>query len=242
MIPTDDPRPRDLLDPKFLDLQWPVSHVWRCGVTVPPGPTSFVNVVESRRSQRSTTRSPLREVVNAIAYASRPRYVKDGDVIGRTRRLSPSAGALHPIDILIVRRQSGRVFRYGAAGHVLEGLHVTQPDQLARFIDDCRVVVPQSSADMLVFIGDIDRVAAAYHRPTSLLWRDAGVLLQTLALVATAYRLGFCPLGIHGQPVVTALALPPRAVGVGAALIGRRPDDRADHVTIELDWSDHRRR
>jgi hypothetical protein len=236
LIPTDDPRPRDRKDPDFQDLQWPVSHTWQCGDSVPPGPASFASVVESRRSQRSTIRSPLREIVNAIAYASRPRYIKDGDAIGRTRRLSPSAGALHPIDILIVHRRSGRVFRYVATRIVLERLHVMNPDQIARFIEDCREMVPESSADMLVFIGDVDRVAAVYDRPASLLWRDAGVLLQTLALTATAYRLGFCPLGIQGQPVVSALALPPRAVGVGAALMGRVLDETAEYVmTGEMD-------
>ena len=72
-----------------------------------------------------------------------------------------------------------------------------------------------------MLVGDMNRVAALYERPESLLWRDAGVLLQTLALVATAYRLALCPLGILGTAVVRALGLPEPILGVGVALIGR---------------------
>ncbi len=45
--------------------------------------------------------------------------------------------------------------------------------------------------------------------------------MQTLALVATAYRLAFCPLGILGTPVVEAIGLSREVVAVGAAMIGR---------------------
>jgi nitroreductase len=39
----------------------------------------------------------------------------------------------------------------------------------------------------------------AYGNSESLVWRDSGALLQTLALAAELYGLGFCPLGILGS-------------------------------------------
>lgn len=180
----------------------------------------FGAVFEARRSRRAMARATLREISNAIGFATRPREMLEADILGRARRPSPSAGALHPIDILLVCRAS-RVFRYAPLTHELENLRVADRTSVHAFLEDCRLLVPDAPVSALVLVGDVARVASVYEQPLSLLWRDAGVLLQTLALVTTAYRLAFCPLGILGTPVVEALRLPARAVGVGAALIGR---------------------
>ena len=92
------------------------------------------------------------------------------------------------------------------------------------FSTNVAILLPEASGTALVLVGCMNRVAALYKRPASLLWRDAGVLLQTLALVAEAYRLAFCPLGVLGNQVVQALGLSESASAVGAALIGRFGD------------------
>ena len=183
-------------------------------------PETFVTIVEARRSARKMTAAPLRELVNAIAFATQPRAVLLDDRLGRSRRLSPSAGALHPIDVVLMRGDS-RLFRYVPVNHQLENLRVAQGEHLKTFAEECRQILPHAAGTALVLVGDTARVSAAYEHPQSLLWRDAGVLLQTLALVATAYRLAFCPLGILGTPVVRALALPDRASAFGVAVMGR---------------------
>ena len=109
--------------------------------------------------------------------------------------------------------------------HQLQALRVLAREDLEAFLRDCHTILPEASGTGIVLVGDINRVAALYKRPESLLWRDAGVLLQTLALVATAYRLAFCPLGILGTAVVRALGLPEPTLGVGVALIGRVRDN-----------------
>jgi SagB-type dehydrogenase family enzyme len=147
----------------------------------------------------------------------------EADTLGRSRRPSPSAGALHPIDVVLVHGAS-RAFRYAALTHHLETLRVARPEHLRAFFNDCRQILPQASGTAIVLVGDLDRVAAVYEQPALLLWRDAGVLLQTLALVATAYRLAFCPLGVLGTPVAHALGLPARALGLGVALVARPAD------------------
>jgi nitroreductase len=85
-------------------------------------------------------------------------------------------------------------------------------------------LLPDAQSSILVFVADLPRANAIYQRPGSLIWRDAGALLQTISLAATAYRLGSCPLGLLGTEIVDALALPPeRALAVGCAVIGRVP-------------------
>lgn len=204
-------------------LDWPVFRTRRCNDVVLPVPDSFAAILEARLSQRAMTRAPLREVVNAVAFATRPRAVMGAETLGRSRRPSPSAGALHPIDVVLMHGAS-RAFRYAPFTHQLETLRVAEREHLHAFVNDCRQILPEASGTAIVLVGDLDRIAAVYEQPVSLLWRDAGVLLQTLALVATAYRLAFCPLGILGTAVAHALGLPARASGLGVALIGRPAD------------------
>jgi hypothetical protein len=167
-------------------------------------------------------RAPLRELVNAIAWGTAPRAMLAGDVLMRSRRPSPSAGALHPIEtVLVDSRGSPRAMHYNALSHRLELLGVDNLGLLRNFVRACNDMLPDARGTGLVFIGHASRVEAAYEDPTSLLWRDAGALLQTLFLTATAFRLAFCPLGILGREVIQAIGLPRDAVAVGAALLGR---------------------
>lgn len=171
---------------------------------------------------RRMQRAPLREVVNALAWATTPRAVLEGDGLMRSRRLSPSAGALHPIETVLVDwRGSPRAMRYNALSHRLEVLAVSHPVTLRSFARTCTEMLPDARGTALVFVGHTSRVAAAYEDPTSLLWRDAGALLQTLFFTATAFRLAFCPLGILGQEVIQAIGMPRDAVATGVALVGR---------------------
>ena len=217
-----DPRPRRVPKENVQPIQWPVSRTLGCGVIVPPAERSFVDILEARRSQRVMRQTSLRELVNAIAFGTRPRQKMESDVFGRSQRPSPSAGALHPIEVLLVRGTS-RVLRYVPLEHQLQLLYVSRPELLTEFAEDCQDVLPDAPVTAIVLVGDVTRVAAVYSRPESLLWRDSGALMQTLALVATAYRLAFCPLGILGGPVVHALGLAARVSALGVALIGR-PD------------------
>ena len=220
-VPTDkEPRPRGEPDEAYRPLEWPVCRSVKCTRVDPPPNQPFLDVLEARRSCRVMTRAPLRQLVNAVAFCTHPRAVLNDDPYGRSRRPSASAGALHPIDVLFVDRAS-RIFRYVPLSHQLESLRVPRPERLATFTDDCRQVLPTASGTPIVLVGDMGRIAALYHRPASLLWRDSGALMQNLALVMTAYRLAFCQLGILGAEVVHAIGLSHRATAVGVALAGR---------------------
>lgn len=222
--PTDlDPQPK--LHPEDVSsVVWPVLRTIRCPLTLPPPPLPFVDVLESRRSDREMVTAPLREIVNAIAFATRLRATLANDAMKRTRRLSPSAGALHPLDVVLVDwRGASRLVRYDAYTHTLDVLarragH-NDLDELRQAVDR---LAPRARGTAVVLLGDAARVRANYENAGTLFWRDAGVLLQTLFLVATAFRLAFCPLGILGHEVARALDLEGRLTPAGVALIGRR--------------------
>jgi len=208
-------------------MLWPVRQSLRCPPVVAPLPQDFSTIVEARRSARAMRLAPLRELVNVIAFATRPRFVRDDESFARSRRLSPSAGALHPIDVLLVDwRGSPRVMRYDTWEHRLELLIVGNAQALGDLAQKCVEILPNTRGTALVLLGDLSTVSAAYENPTSLFWRDAGALLQTLALTATAYRLAFCPLGILGGEVASAIGLDKEhSQSAGAAMIGRPLDE-----------------
>lgn len=236
-LPTNgNPRPRDLPDTLSAPLDWPITRVIDCRRVVPPLEQPFTSTLELRRSRRAMVRAPLRVVVNAIAFAARPRQKMVRDRFNRSRRPSPSAGAIHPVEILLVHGSSW-VFRYAAFKHQIEVLRISDRTSLRSFVSDCHQILPEALGTAIVFVGDLDRVAALYERSESLLWRDAGVLLQTLALVATAYGLAFCPLGILGDLVVRSLGLPERALAVGVAMIGRLGFDQVEYLASKQVWS-----
>jgi Nitroreductase family len=169
------------------------------------------------------TRAPLREIINWIAFSTRPRFVLASDTLKRTRRPSPSAGALHPLDVTLVDwRGAPRLMHYDSFLHQLDILGPLKGlDHLRQLAHATEEIVSGARGTAVVLLGDVARVGAAYDNPDTLFWRDAGALLQTLFLAATAFRLAFCPLGVLGQQVVQALGLEQQLIAAGVALIGR---------------------
>ena len=110
---------------------------------------------------------------------------------------------------------------YDPLAHQLDILVPKVLNNLCELAHAAGEIVPHARGTAVVLLADAARVAAAYDNPQSLLWRDAGALLQTLFLAATAFRLAFCPLGILGHEVVQALGLKKRITAAGVAMIGR---------------------
>jgi hypothetical protein len=169
-------------------------------------------------------RPSLRWAINSIAYASHIQQIRDGP-LPQTRRPTPSAGALHPIELLILwPGKRPALFLYDATLHDLHRLAVTSHQPLHDLIRDVRDLLPEGDGGLIILVGDGAKVAAAYERSQSLLWRDAGALLQTLNLTATAYGQAFCAMGVLGEPVLQAIEPPPATSALGMAMIGAMSD------------------
>jgi hypothetical protein len=229
-LPLREPRPRPL-------LKWPVARHFICSPLVPACSASFIEILELRRSVRKLAAAPLREIVNVLAWALRPRFFKLGDPLDRTRRPSVSAGALHPIEfILITRGLFPRTFRYDARRHRLEALVISDRGAIASLWAKSNVILPGASGTLLVAVGDLALVSAAYENPISLIWRDAGAALQTLAFVSAAFRLGFCPLGILGNELLQGIGVRERRLIVaGVSMIGRPAFQEPGKPIIEVE-------
>lgn len=185
----------------------------------------FDEVLERRRSARALTQERLRSVAAILTQALAARHVATDP--SNPRFLSPvlSAGALHSVEVFLVRGLSYPVaFHYDAVENTLKHISGVDRVRLIECVESCRAVLPLASGDFLFLVGMTSKLSAFYTETASLLWRDAGAQLQVLALVAEAKGAGFCPLGITGAGIVQALNLPERALPVGVAAIGaKRP-------------------
>lgn len=219
MAPTKDPLPyRDPIPAR--SFAWPVAAKINCAPVVDPPDERFTEIFERRRSERVIERAPLGDIVNVLAFAMRPRFSKD-DEFGRTKRPAMSAGALHPISVLIIpNRDDRRVFHYNSREHCLESLQADD-SCVGQWLDQCELVLPEADGSYLVFVADITVTGAVYERPESLIWRDAGALLQTIAIASTAFQLLFCPLGLLGSEIAAMFADPRQLVSAGAAVVGQ---------------------
>lgn len=218
--PPTDPTPRLQADAS-ISPGWRVTTTYAVPGIAPPSPLRFDHLMEQRRSIRVMGRPRLRDVINTLAFATNVRQIKVGDPLRRSRRPSPSGGALHPVEILILwPGRHVRAFLYDPFDHQLLKLAVSDVLGLASSVRDIGQLVPSAKGAILLLAGDLLRVAGAYEQPDSLLWRDAGAVIQTLHLTATAYGQVFCPLGVLGGQALEALRQDRRFTAVGVAVIG----------------------
>lgn len=133
----------------------------------------------------------------------------------------PSAGSIHPIHVIVSRFDDSSWWRYEPSDHSLAEIDIPPFafDDLKSAMDD---VVPFGNATALVLVAEPGKTFAKYEFGSSLVWRDAGVLIGYQSLVAEALGLSYCPLGITADAWVSRLDPERKLVGVGAALLGAR--------------------
>jgi SagB-type dehydrogenase family enzyme len=196
----------------------------------PPGQPAVTadvfQVLDNRVSRRGFSALTERQLSALLWHSARSRF-SYLDATGRRvdSRPAPSAGACHPHDLLVLQpnRRDFAASIYDPYVHALT--EVTCQAQLRRtFIRHVNAVLPTHRGTLIWLIAQTQRTASRYDYPESLLWRDAGVLLGVMAIVAESLGLSFCPVGVTGDPSVSALMGVPRAgCGFGGAIVGGSP-------------------
>jgi hypothetical protein len=83
-----------------------------------------------------------------------------------------------------------------------------------------KTMFPQAQGDILILVADNTLTASQYENSEPLIWRDAGALMQTLHICATAFRLNFCPAGISGSELIAPYG-ESGLMAAGVAVVGR---------------------
>lgn len=134
-------------------------------------------------------------------------------------RVYPSAGAMHPIHVLLAPR-TGPWMRYDPVEHAL----VDMPESThsaAAGRDAANHLIDLGQSTLIGLVAEPGKTAAKYENHETLVWRDAGVALGYMSIVAEAIGLTFCPLGITGEPYLTDyLSDATRLQAAGLAALG----------------------
>jgi len=142
-----------------------------------------------------------------------------------SHRVTPSAGGIHPIDILpLVRTANGRALCwYDPWRHQLWRLKVRSPSALRELVALPAEILGAGGAKATViwYTADFAATRARYRDADSLVWRDAGCIQGITTLVAAALDFGCCLLGPTGEPFLSRiLGLPLAVKGVGGCSLG----------------------
>lgn len=134
-------------------------------------------------------------------------------------RVHPSAGAMHPIHVLVAR-DGGPLERYDPMEHSLIALPATEAGTAA-VRAAAAVLLDVGRGIVIGLVAEPGKTDSKYEHSESLVWRDAGVVIGYMSLIAAALGLAFCPLGLTGQPHLTD-GLPDSASlrAVGLAVVG----------------------
>lgn len=218
-IDLGNPTPRK--EPKqYTPINWQVCEVHYLPVPEQLIKRPFGEVAATRRSRR--TFGPIStEDLGALLWMSCRVAQKGHQELGFPLTLRPvtSAGAIHPIHVLVNGPTDQKWWLYNANEHRLECLEKINP-RLADVRCILEEILPPGDATILLFVAEPGKTFAKYANACSLIWRDAGVLIGHLSLVAEALGLSFCPLGITGEQWVNQLDQQGHLAGVGMALVG----------------------
>jgi len=220
--------------PRLLPMRYQ-PYVWPAGVKTPlvaraqPLELDLGQVLDVRQTYRAFRRLDDAALGELMWLACRNRSSRPSAYgPNQESRVHPSAGAMHPIHVLIAR-EIGPWLRYDPLEHAL----VELPDSSASAGASRAAAgstVELAHGTLIGLVAEPGKTAAKYEHHESLVWRDAGVVLGYLSVMAAALGLAFCPLGITGQPYLTAQL--PNAFAlqaVGLSVVGGTwvdPDER----------------
>lgn len=219
-ISHEDPTPRD----RALDcLPWQPHLNGSTTLQVPCSDPqlSFREVLDSRSSCRDLLPIPTKLLGALLWHSARTRETRSGDAW--QRRAAPSAGGIHPIQLLAVEPGRDEVLLYDPLRHAMSPLADVETVEVAAVRAVFHEVLPEAKGTFLVLAADHERTRAGYTNPESLVWRDAGCVLATLQLVACWLGIGSCPLGILGGKLVSLVAPGGELTAAGVLAVGERP-------------------
>lgn len=185
---------------------------------------NFAEVLDIRRSARSFSPVSIELLSELLFLAARVKeHVTDEYGCLQSYRPTASAGALHPIEIFVSSRKlfgDNQLLRYDPFNHMLQ-FHNLNSDCCDELRSHLSSSFPNSSECAVIWlIAFPDRTSSKYENYSSLVWRDAGALANTLHLTCTFLGLNSCFSGTLGEPFISTLFRDYNVLSAGALLIG----------------------
>jgi hypothetical protein len=219
-IDADEPRPLDLAG------EWtrtPMAFAATCALParIAAPDADFFTTLHGRRSAIGAA-AEIDRIAALLWHATQLRERRlDGRFGLWESRTCPSAGGLHPISLLVIPLAvEGMPGIYLDGRHAIGVLEGDPADAISSNRTSVAALANSASGTTIQLVADTAILSACYENWTSLLWRDAGAMIATLSLIATALELTAVPLGREGTDIVRAFGLDAPFTGVGAVHIG----------------------
>lgn len=184
---------------------------------------ALLETLARRRTRRECEPLALNDVLSLLQFAMQTREFGEGENAGRLRKMTVSAGALHPIEVLVVSGpETSEPIIYSDAHDAFGTVQFSSPDSALGQIEQLMAIAPKANGHLLLLVANLRHVSEAYEQPLSLLWRDGGAVLQTLSLLSAALGYAFVPLGPTGSSLLETITKPHNDyVAVGSGIIGK---------------------
>lgn len=186
----------------------------------------FLEALYRRRSSVPRGACSIQQISDLLFHTL---ALKNEELIGRANLnvhygTAPSSGGLHAVNAILISSRLPGVFLYDRLEHVLLPLLVKEEEVFAVNRETLPEYWDRSLPfETILFIGDYDLISAAYENAESLLWRDAGVLVQSFCLLSEATNLNCCPVGRIGSSIMSFLPFPKkRFYPLGGVVFGSR--------------------
>lgn len=218
----NNPQPKPT-EERVTSFDYPIQHTVKLSQDIDPLSARFDEVITSRKSQRTFSGINLQQLSNILWYTAKVKqtFVQENGYI-LTHRGTPSAGARHPIDMLIINRtllNSNLPHYYNPFEHTLNMLDLSaQP--VVDFIEHINAIISITNATIIWFVAHPERTEAKYENPETLIWRDAGALINSIQLTCAASNVNCCSIGSLGEPFIGNFFNQTDIFGAGGLLIG----------------------
>ena len=208
------PEPKVRSTPKpYHPFHW---HIDRCEQL--PLPRSLEFAAE-RRSHREFSCPSLHSLSTLLWHvARRQESLLSPEGFDLHLRPVPSAGAIHPVHVLIEHPIDRTWTRYNPLSHTLD--HLTASSAFPSIRDVAKIYVDPGAGALIAFVAEPGLTDAKYEDSASLVWRDAGVLQGAFALLAPQANLVSCLLGLSGNCFASDLGKQGQLIGTGMAILG----------------------
>ena len=215
------------LKPQIASTELSNEHIWNVSsyLDLPrhfsPPLTDLFAVLEKRRSRRVFSEIDIQTLSALLWFALR----HTGTFPGSSNRVStpvPTFGGLASVRTLVLQSDL-TCWIYDPVFH-RAGIIKTDDHTKQLIRRDAENFFPIGEGVILLFAASRDYVSTFYTEPESLVLRESGVLTGTIALIAEAFDLAFCPLGTLGENWLCPLlnATEEIIISAGAAVIGGR--------------------
>lgn len=219
-IDLGNPSPRKRIK-SYVPYEWRIKETEFLLEPADISTPAFDTTINRRRTKYNFGELSRNQLTNFLWLSSRTINKKstfNGQEL--EQRPSPSAGAIHPIHILISSKENVWS-KYNSSQHSLLKLKL-EKENLFNHTIAINELIEIENALTIFFVAEPGKTFSKYKSAGSLVWRDTGVLIGYMSLVAEALNLNFCPLGITGDNWSKKLDPKRKLFGVGVALLGSR--------------------